>query len=141
MGEFPQEGFEAPLARGEGAFPQGIDGPSDQRELFGFPFHFPFDFPFHFPPFGGGSGGGCKFGESQATGHFPPGFKVPLDQGGPPHCFLRVYLSADSVEILQRISQGTGPRFEASVRPRSSLFTVIPVWRIRVHRPCWVQDE
>src|SRR5215207_3094635 len=54
---------------------------------------------------------------------------------------LRVYLSADSVGILQRTSQGTGPRFEASVRPRSSLYTVIPVWRIRVHGPCWVQDE
>jgi pimeloyl-ACP methyl ester carboxylesterase len=62
--------------------PQDFNGPSDQRELFGFPF-----FPFPFPPFPGGPVGGCS---SQATPHFPQDFKVPSDQGGPPHCFPRV---------------------------------------------------
>jgi pimeloyl-ACP methyl ester carboxylesterase len=69
--EFSQEDLEAPLARGE--FPQVFDGPSDPRELF---------FPPFFPPLGG-----CS---SQATGDFPRDFKVPSDQGGPPHCFPRV---------------------------------------------------
>jgi pimeloyl-ACP methyl ester carboxylesterase len=70
--EFPQEDFEALLARG--AFPQDFDGPSDLEELFSFPF--PFPFPVR-----------CR---SQATGNFPRDFKVPSDQGGPPHCFPRV---------------------------------------------------
>ena len=43
---------------------------------------------------------------------------------------LHVYLSADSVEIETRIRQGTGLRFEASGRRRSSSFTVKVVQQI-----------
>src|SRR5215216_1644480 len=111
VGEYSPIGFGAPLTQSEGEFSRDPDGPSDQMGFSPFPFPFP---------------AGCS---RQAKANFPQDFRAPWTTGDL-LTVLRAYLSADSVEIRRRNSQGTGPRFEESVRPRSSLFMVIPALQI-----------